>query len=118
MGRLSPIQAILGIEPDWAYGSQDDFTGSSGALNQTSASDGTGALSSGNATSNPSTITSEAQAALDEVSDALDEANLSALDALAGALADDLTLRTEFLKGSVFIQHRRPMDYQKQIISF
>lgn len=69
-GRLSPIPAVLGIEPDWGY-PQDDFA--------------------------PTTTTSTTAATT-----TAQQQGSAQLDQLAGSLADDLTLQSEFMQGSVF----------------
>lgn len=97
MGRLSPIPSVLGIEPDW-FDPREDFLNDTNATNPITAS--TSSLSGTTSIDNANLENLEAVAAGE---DTLDEVNLSALDALAGALADDLTLRTEFLQGSVSV---------------
>lgn len=102
VGRLSPIPSVLGIEPDW-FDPREDFMATTlndipnNATNPITAS--TSSLTSSTQIDNANLENLEAVAAGE---DTLDAANLSALDALAGALADDLSLRTEFLQGSVF----------------
>lgn len=87
MGRLSPIPAILGIEPDWDL----DFTGS----NPNISSNLTGSSNNINNTGNVNDPTA------DEIDDET-AAQLSVLDQLAGSLADELTLQKDFMQGSVF----------------
>lgn len=115
MGRLSPIPSVLGIEPDW-FDPREDFMATALNTDGTS-STGNNATQTASSSSNPISASTgslcSATTQIENVNlenleavaageDTLDAANLSALDALAGALADDLTLRTEFLQGSVF----------------
>lgn len=102
VGRLSPIPSVLGIEPDW-FDPREDFMATAhndtnNATNPITAS--TSSLVNATQIDQANLENLEAVAAGE---DTLDAANLSALDALAGALADDLSLRSEFLLGSVFI---------------
>lgn len=77
IGRLSPIPAILGLEPDWG-----GFVGA-------------GAANSG--------VTAAANAAQqsDYTQQPGTEAQAQALDQLAGSLADELSLQKDFMQGSV-----------------
>lgn len=93
VGRLSPIPSVLGIEPDW-FDPREDFLDDTKAITAS--------------TTSLDNVNLENLEAVAAGEDTLDAANLSALDALAGALADDLTLRTEFLQGSVSYKSGQP----------
>uniref|UniRef100_A0A1B0GKI0 Uncharacterized protein n=2 Tax=Lutzomyia longipalpis TaxID=7200 RepID=A0A1B0GKI0_LUTLO len=81
-GRLSPIPAVLGIEPDWGY-PQDDFVPTT------------------TASTTAATTTAQGSAQLDQ---------------LAGSLADDLTLQSEFMQGfntaTTQLHNQPPPPYQ------
>ncbi|XP_055699776.1 forkhead box protein O isoform X2 [Phlebotomus papatasi] len=83
-GRLSPIPAVLGIEPDWGY-PQDDFA--------------------------PTTTTSTTAATT-----TAQQQGSAQLDQLAGSLADDLTLQSEFMQGfntaTTQLHNQPPPPYQ------
>lgn len=103
---------MLGIEPDW-FDPREDFMAT--AVNDPTTSSNAMSSHNNNATNPITASTSSLSSAtqIDNINlenleavaageDTLDAANLCALDALASALSDDLTLRTEFLQGSVF----------------
>lgn len=75
IGRLSPIPAIVGLEPDWGFAA-GGVTAAAAAAQQSD----------------------YAQQATDTPG-GLEEA--IALDQLAGSLADELSLRKDFMQGSV-----------------
>lgn len=110
VGRLSPIPSVLGIEPDW-FDPREEFMARSLNDETTSTSNNHSTKASNPISASTTSLSSATQ--IDNINlenleavvageDTLDAANLCALDALAGALADDLSLRTEFLQGSVF----------------
>lgn len=120
VGRLSPIPSVLGIEPDW-FDPREDFMATAlndptNATTTTTTTTASNAMSShNNNATNPITASTSSLSGATQIDninlenleavaageDTLDAANLCALDALASALSDDLSLRTEFLQGSV-----------------
>uniref|UniRef100_U5EY80 Forkhead box protein O n=1 Tax=Corethrella appendiculata TaxID=1370023 RepID=U5EY80_9DIPT len=88
-GRLSPIQSIVGVEPNWAYGSDlSDFNTDtqSELINNTNSSNNNNNSSNNNTNNNANSNNTENDLEISQQRQA-------ALDQLAGSLADELTLQ-------------------------
>lgn len=96
IGRLSPIPAIVGLEPDWGFAN-----GIAGAAIGQSAATAAGSNSNLTAAANAAQQTDYAPLATDTP---VGRAQAIALDQLAGSLADELSLQKDFMQGSVSFQ--------------